>query len=74
MSTVYIALNIESILLSIRDNVFVDAPTELRTEDGRFILTESGDGLAISALNYIVRTRDRTNLLDRSGSAISLRQ
>jgi len=74
MSTVYIALNINSIVGSIRNNPFIDPPVQLITEGGLVIYTENDFAIIKTDADYTIRDRLDAQILDRNGSIISMRQ
>lgn len=73
MPTVYIAINFNSVLGSVRRNPFLDDPIQLLTEDGDFINTQNAFELAITDPDYSIKDRANVQILDRAGSAINMR-
>ena len=73
MATVYINVNVSSVIGSVRRNPYVDNPVQLLTEPGLFINTENLFELAITTADFILKDRATVNILDRAGSTITLR-
>ena len=73
MATVYINVNVSSVIGSVRRNPYVDNPVQLLTEAGLFINTENLFELAITTADFILKDRATVNILDRAGSTITLR-
>jgi hypothetical protein len=73
VATVYINVNVSSVIGSVRRNPYVDNPVQLLTEAGLFINTENLFELAITTADFILKDRATVNILDRAGSTITLR-
>lgn len=73
MATIFINVNVSSVIGSVRRNPYIDNPVQLLTEAGLFINTENLFELAITTADFILKDRATVNILDRAGSTITLR-
>lgn len=73
MATVYINVNLSSVIGSIRRNPYLDDPIQIITQDGRFINTQNLFELAVTTADFILKDRATAQILDRAGSTITLR-
>lgn len=73
MATIFINVNVSSVIGSVRRNPYLDDPVQLLTEAGLFINTENLFELAITTADFILKDRAAVNILDRAGSTITLR-
>lgn len=73
MATIFINVNVSSVIGSVRRNPYLDDPVQLLTEAGLFINTENLFELAITTADFILKDRAAVNILDRAGSTINLR-
>ena len=73
MATVYINVNLSSVIGSIRRNPYLDDPVQLLTESGLFVNTENLFELAVTTADFILKDRATAQILDRAGSTITLR-
>lgn len=73
MATVYINVNLSSVIGSIRRNPYLDDPVQLLTEAGLFVNTENLFELAVTTADFILKDRATAQILDRAGSTITLR-
>lgn len=73
MATIFINVNLSSVIGSVRRNPYLDDPVQLLTEAGLFINTENLFELAITTADFILKDRAAVNILDRAGSTITLR-
>lgn len=73
MATVYINVNLSSVIGSIRRNPYLDDPVQIITQDGRFINTQNLFELAVTTADFILKDRATAQILDRAGSTITLR-
>lgn len=73
MATIFINVNVSSVIGSVRRNPYLDDPVQLLTEAGLFINTENLFELAITIADFILKDRATVNILDRAGSTITLR-
>lgn len=73
MATIFINVNLTSVIGSVRRNPYLDDPVQLLTEAGLFINTENLFELAITTADFILKDRAAVNILDRAGSTITLR-
>jgi hypothetical protein len=73
VATIFINVNVSSVIGSVRRNPYLDDPVQLLTEAGLFINTENLFELAITTADFILKDRAAVNILDRAGSTITLR-
>jgi hypothetical protein len=73
VATVYINVNLSSVIGSIRRNPYLDDPVQLLTESGLFVNTENLFELAVTTADFILKDRATAQILDRAGSTITLR-